>query len=262
LTFNPGRSFTVAHVSTYTIGEIADRTGFTASALRYYEGIGLVVPAGRSDAGYRLYDDHALARLAFINRAKHLGCSLQEITDLMGIWDGERCGPVQRRFHELVTTKIADAQRQIGDLAAFTAQLQGTAKQLSGEPLDGPCGDDCACLGEPAIACTLGPGSVPDRLSEWQGVLEHATARTSSAEGALRIAFDGEIAIDDLARLVAAEHACCAFLSFAITVDARGVALEVRAPEGANDVVGALFGDYGCEGAAGAPSISKNSSSA
>ena len=53
-------------VSTYTIGEVAERSGFSASALRYYEDIGLVPPAGRSDAGYRLYDDITLTRLAFV----------------------------------------------------------------------------------------------------------------------------------------------------------------------------------------------------
>ena len=79
---------------TYTIGEVAERSGFSASALRYYEGIGLVEPSTRTGGGCRVYDDGALARLAFISRAKQLGSSLEEITDLVEIWDGERCGPV------------------------------------------------------------------------------------------------------------------------------------------------------------------------
>ena len=116
-------------MTTYTIGQVADRTGFTASTLRYYEGIGLVVPATRTDAGYRLYDDMTLTRLAFIGRAKQLGCTLEEITDLVDVWDGERCGPVQRRFHELVTTKMADAEHQIAELTAFVDQLQHAAAQ-------------------------------------------------------------------------------------------------------------------------------------
>ena len=119
-------------MTTYTIGQVADRTGFTASALRYYEGIGLVEPATRTDAGYRLYDEMTLTRLAFIGRAKQLGCTLEEITDLVGIWDGERCGPVQRRFHELVTTKMADAEHQIAELTALVDQLQHAAAQLVG----------------------------------------------------------------------------------------------------------------------------------
>ena len=133
-------------MSSYTIGETAERSGFSASALRYYEGIGLVAPPTRTDAGYRLYDDDTLARLAFIARAKQLGCSLEEIADLVGIWDGERCGPVQKRFHDLVTAKLADAERQIAELTALTDQLRHAAVQLAGPALDGACSEDCACL--------------------------------------------------------------------------------------------------------------------
>ncbi len=133
-------------MSTYTIGEAAERSGFSASALRYYEGIGLVRPAERTDAGYRLYDDDTLARLSFISRAKQLGCRLEEITDLVGIWDGERCGPVQKRFHDLVTTKLAETQRQIAELTVLADQLRHAAAQLAGPALDGPCSESCACL--------------------------------------------------------------------------------------------------------------------
>ncbi len=136
----------MAGVSTYTIGEIAGRSGFTASALRYYEDIGLLEPATRTAAGYRLYDDTALSRLAFIGRAKQLGCSLEEITDLVGIWDGEQCGPVQRRFHELVTTKLGQAERQIAELTALADQLRHAAAQLAGPATDGPCDETCVCL--------------------------------------------------------------------------------------------------------------------
>ena len=232
-------------VSTYTIGEVAERSGFSASALRYYEGIGLVAPATRTEAGYRIYDASTLARLAFINRAKQLGCSLDDIIDLVGVWDGQRCGPVQRRLHELVTAKIIDARHQITELTAFTAQLQTAALQLSGDPTDGPCGDDCACLSEvdePPIACTLDGAAVPDRLAEWRALLEQARSHTYAPDGALRIEFAGSDALGELTRLAVVEQHCCAFFSFTITVDARGIALEVRAPDGAADAVTALFG--------------------
>jgi DNA-binding transcriptional MerR regulator len=229
-------------VSNYTIGELADRSGFTASALRYYEGIGLVTPAARTDAGYRIYDDRTLARLAFIARAKRLGCSLEEITDLASIWDGERCGPVQRRFHALVTGKLRDAQSQIRELTAFNAQLSAAASQLSGDPVDGPCGDDCACVTDPPIVCTLEPAAMPDRLVDWQSVLDHARSRRAAPDGTLRVELDDAIDVGELARLVAAEQRCCAFFSFAITVDHRGIALQVGAPAGAEEIVAALFG--------------------
>ena len=261
MTFDPGRTLTIRGVSNYTIGEIAERTGFSASALRYYDGIGLVEPTTRTDSGYRVYDDHTVARLAFIARAKQLGCSLEEITDLVSVWDGDRCGPVQRRFHELVTDKIHHAQRQIAELTLFAAQLHNAAEQLSGPPVDGPCGDDCACLDsspsastrkssvelvakptDVPIACTLGAGEMTDRMADWSAALDHAVARTPIAGGGLRVDFDAGLDIVELAGLVSAEQRCCAFFSFSITVDQRGMGLEVGAPEGAAELVTALFG--------------------
>ncbi len=248
-------------MSTYTIGEVADLSGFTASALRYYEGIGLVAPATRTGAGYRMYDDQTLARLAFIARAKQLGCSLEEVADLVSIWDGEQCGPVQRRFHALVTDKICDAQSQITELTAFSAQLRTAASQLSRDPVDGPCGDDCACVtdtstgdstavpvvlgaepSDPPIACTLEPDAMPDRLAGWQIILEHARSRSTASDGTLRVELDPATDLGELARLVAAEQHCCAFFSFAITVDHRGTALQVGAPAGAEEIVASMFG--------------------
>jgi len=239
-------------VSTYTIGEVAGRSGFTASALRYYEGIGLLSPSARTDAGYRLYDDRVLARLAFIARAKRLGCSLEEVSDLVEMWDGERCGPVQRRFHDLVTDKIAASEGQVADLMAFAAQLAGAAAQLAGVAVDGPCGENCACVTEatgdaappaaPPIACSLDAGSRPDRLAEWRTVLAHTTSRAATADGGLRLELHDDVPLEEVARLAAAEQRCCPFFSFAITADQRGAALEVRAPDGATDVVASLFG--------------------
>jgi DNA-binding transcriptional MerR regulator len=133
-------------VDTYTIGETAERSGFSASTLRYYEGIGLVTPSERTPSGYRLYDDRALGRLAFIARAKQLGCSLEDIADLVGIWDGERCGPVQKRLHDLVTDKLTEAERQIDELHAFRDQLRRAATNLTAPAPDGPCSEVCACM--------------------------------------------------------------------------------------------------------------------
>jgi len=253
-------------VSTYTIGQAARRSGFSASALRFYEDIGLVAPCGRTAGGYRLYDDDSLDRLAFIARAKRLGCSLDEITDLIEIWDGRRCGPVQRRFHELITAKIRDADTQVSELTAFTTQLRASADQLAGEPLDGPCGPECACLTvdtmeasvvESAmvtlgrkpptvptvvpIACTLEPGAMPDRLAEWSSVLSTATRRTD-IDGGLRIELGDDVDLGALGRLIGAEQRCCAFLRFVLSVDIGGTVLEVRAPELAAGIVTDLFG--------------------
>ncbi len=245
-------------MSAYTIGQVAERSGFPATALRYYEGIGLVPPAGRTAAGYRLYDERTLTRLAFIARAKQLGCSLDEIIDLVGVWDGERCAPVQRRLHELVTAKLADADRQISELRTFTGQLRAAATQLSGEPVDGPCAADCACLHEASdvsvaalgatpvdvpIACSLAPGDQAARLDEWSQILVSASRRLPLPSGGVRVELADDVDVAALAELVAGEHACCAFFEFAITVDQRGVGLEVDAPADARELIVGLFGE-------------------
>jgi hypothetical protein len=95
---------------------------------------------------------------------------------------------------------------------------------------------------DPPIACTLEPEDMPSRLADWQIVLDRAGARTTTDDGALRIELDDSLDVGELGRLVAAEQRCCAFFSFAITVDTRGIGLEVRAPDGATDLVTSLFG--------------------
>ena len=61
-----------------TVGEVAERSGFAASALRYYEDLGLIA-ATRTDGGQRRYERAVLRRLAFIAAARHVGLSLDEI---------------------------------------------------------------------------------------------------------------------------------------------------------------------------------------
>jgi MerR family copper efflux transcriptional regulator len=246
-------------MSRYTIGQVAERTGFSTSTLRYYERTGLLPPAGRTDAGYRVYDDASLARLRFIDRAKQLGCTLQEIADLAELWAADECGPVHARLHELVTGRIADAHERRRELVAFTAQLETAAAHLGGDPVDGPCHDGCACLGEigvgrsvpaaagdpahPPIVCTLPAEELTDRMDGWQAVLAHVTRRDRTVDGGLRLTFDQVAPLDEVTRLAAAEQGCCSFFAFAITIDERGIALEIRAPGDAVEILTAVFGE-------------------
>lgn len=226
----------------YRIKDIATRSGFTAATLRYYEEIGLLPEATRTAGGYRLYDDRTLERLAFIARAKQLGCSLDEIADLALAWDGGQCGPVQDRLRAVVADKLDGAQRQIVELMTLTAQLHRAASALEMHRPDGPCDDRCGCVTDVApIACTLGPQSMPGRFDDWRALLAHVTRR-DSIDGGVRATLSPTVPLDRLIHLTAAEQDCCQFFDFAITVDQRGVALEVRAPDEALPVVHALFG--------------------
>jgi len=244
---------------TYKIAEVAERAGFTPSTLRYYEELGLVPPVTRTPAGYRLYDDSTLARLAFISRAKQLGCTLEEISDLLAAWEGDRCEPVQARLRDLVATKITEAHERVAETLAFTAQLQQAALTLSGHTPDGPCDEDCGCtspaahtptsvaltanpsLVDPAITCTLGTADIPARAAAWQAALAAVVDRVRIENG-VRLEFGTHTAIGELAELAAAEQDCCIFFRFDLTIDTRGIGLEVTAPPDASDLVDSLFG--------------------
>lgn len=132
----------------YRIAEVATKTGFSTPTLRYYEDIGLVRPAQRTDAGYRMYDERAIQRLRFVARAKRLGCTLEEITDLAEAWDSDACEPITHRLRAVVAAKLAETEAQIAELTALASELKSTATTLERAPLDGPCDETCGCVGE------------------------------------------------------------------------------------------------------------------
>ena len=77
----------------YRIAEVSRLTGFTPTALRYYEDAGVLAPPERTAAGYRTYDDRAVERLRLVARAKELGCTLEEIAWLVEAWDADSPDP-------------------------------------------------------------------------------------------------------------------------------------------------------------------------
>jgi MerR family redox-sensitive transcriptional activator SoxR len=82
------------------IGELARRAGVQASAVRYYESIGLLA-AERRVGGRRVFGEDAAARLAVIALAKRLGFTLKEVRELLG-------GFALRRWKPLATRKLAE----------------------------------------------------------------------------------------------------------------------------------------------------------
>lgn len=249
------------------ITEVSRRSGFPAPTLRYYEQVGLLSPPARTPAGYRAYDEAVLARLAVIARAKALDCSLEEIRQLMPEWDGGRCAPVQARLRAVAAARLVEAEARTEELLAFTDDLRRILDSLGSHTPAGPCDDECGCLVEPAssdtalrattpvegtlrdrpaeespaITCTLDGEQLPGRIQDWKELLVHVIAR-SPLDGGMRLEFDDVTPVEKLVRLVEAERSCCGFFAFTLTLDDRGVGLEVRAPSTAQGIVEALFG--------------------
>jgi MerR family Zn(II)-responsive transcriptional regulator of zntA len=85
-----------------TIGKLAGLTGVSNDTLRYYEQEGLLKPAGKSRAGYRLYDGDAARRIRFIKHAQRCGFTLAEIRELLDVRGREQacCGDIRARAVE------------------------------------------------------------------------------------------------------------------------------------------------------------------
>jgi DNA-binding transcriptional MerR regulator len=141
LTFESGRRFTVAGVNTYRISELGRRTGVSASTLRFYERVGLL-SAARATSGYRIYDEQAVRRLEFVGAAKLLGLPLEEIRELLGVWEDGECVHVRAKLRPLVAKRIAETQQRIAELTAFAAHLASCTKSSAVPLLPGNAGQD------------------------------------------------------------------------------------------------------------------------
>ncbi len=259
-------------MTSITISEAAHRTGFSPSALRYYEDSGLVRP-DRTANGYRRYSPADVEALHFVARAKRLGLTLDEIHELLPLMADGSCAPVQGRLRDLLDQKLEDAERQTGDLEALTSQLARARSRLHEPTAVGACDADCGCLddrahrppasrslasrrdpipvhgsstetsgaGHPAIACTLEADRMPGRLVEWQEVLARVVGRSAVTDGVrLDLAHGTDVAA--LAQLALDEQGCCDFFTFDLRIGADGVALTVTGPPDARPVITALFG--------------------
>jgi DNA-binding transcriptional MerR regulator len=106
-----------------TIGELADRTGVSPEAIRYYEREGVVPLAARGGRGrYRMYREADAERLRFIRRARDLGFSLDEVRELLALADGRPdrdCTDVNR----IARARLAQVKSKLAQLAALRVEL-------------------------------------------------------------------------------------------------------------------------------------------
>ena len=127
------------------ISELAQSAGVPTSTVRYYERVGLLPLPVRTPSGYRDYGDDAAARLLFIARARRMGLSCDQITDLIPVWAGTNCGAAQGRVFQLIEEKQDEIADRIAELEQFSAQLDAVRIALEAEPAPEVCRSDLSC---------------------------------------------------------------------------------------------------------------------
>lgn len=117
------------------IGEVAQRADLSLRTVRYYEEQGLVVPAKRTQGGFRLYTDEQVARLLLIKQMKPLDFSVEQMRELLEARDalaaGDACEPEVRRaavdtvaaYADDVEARIAKLREKLSNAEAFAADL-------------------------------------------------------------------------------------------------------------------------------------------
>jgi MerR family transcriptional regulator, copper efflux regulator len=241
------------------ISQLAERSGVPATTLRFYESAGLL-SAERTPSGYRSYGEDAVRRLAFIGAAKHLGLPLEEIVELLTVWQGGACAEVRADLRPRIAARLAESERCATELAAFTASLRSALAHLDALPDRAtPCDPECGFLSHraatpargaavdvvlsperrpntPVVACSLTGEGVTERVEQWRSAL--AGASRVEIPGGLRLTVPSE-RFAALAELASAEQDCCPFFDFRFHLDGRDLHIEVRAPAEAADLLAA-----------------------
>ncbi len=208
----------------FTIGQLAQRLGMRPSALRFYEQEGLLTPAGRSAAGYRLYAPEAEDVARFIQRAQQLGFSLADIRALLQAHPGddvlltvaeERFLALERQITSLLILR-RELELFLGDfdhlhlpgVAVLATALKQTEHPLAPPPITHPSADATLDWLLQHTGCTLSTADT-HRLLE---TLRRRHVHISQDGDGTQISIIGhdeavENALRDLAQLEAACHA-------------------------------------------------------
>ncbi len=108
------------------IGEVAKRSGVAVETLRFYESRGLIEPAGRTQSGYRFYDESVFERLAFIKKSQAVGFTLDQVAwIIVEAREGRRpCHEVRRMARE----RLEELDRKLAELRQFRRELKQTVE--------------------------------------------------------------------------------------------------------------------------------------
>lgn len=153
------------------IGQAAQASGVSAKMIRHYESVGLFPEAARTESGYRQYGDKEVHTLRFIRHSRDLGFSIEQIRELLGLWQNRR--RPSRQVKALAQAHLQELEQKVQELLAMKATLEHLVHCCHGD--DRP---DCP------IIETLADGPVapaPGRPVHTAGLRPGRPARNGSA---------------------------------------------------------------------------------
>lgn len=113
------------------IGTAARHSGVPAKTIRYYESVGLIAPAERTAAGYRVYDKKDVETLRFVQRARSLGFSVDDVGNLLALWQDRQRSSAEVKA--LARRRVEDIDRKIGELTEMRATLTDLMQRCHGD---------------------------------------------------------------------------------------------------------------------------------
>lgn len=112
------------------IGQAADLSNLPVKTIRYYEDIELVIP-NRSSNGYRDYSDNDVHRLAFLQRSRSLGFSIEECRLLLSLYDDDHRSSSDVRA--IASDKIGEIDKKIKELRTLKLTLESLVQHCHGD---------------------------------------------------------------------------------------------------------------------------------
>lgn len=113
------------------ISTAAAKSGVPAKTIRYYESIGLIPPARRAGNNYRHYTDKDVQTLRFVQRARSLGFSVNDVRNLLELWRDDRRS--SREVKDLAMRHVAEIERKIRELESIRDTLLHLTRRCHGD---------------------------------------------------------------------------------------------------------------------------------
>jgi Cu(I)-responsive transcriptional regulator len=114
----------------YNIGQASDASGVSAKMIRHYEEIGVIPPADRTFANYRIYSQNDVHTLQFVRRARDLGFSMKQIQVLLGLWKHKR---TSREVKRVALEHVRELELKIREMEAMKRTLEALPEHCHGD---------------------------------------------------------------------------------------------------------------------------------